>query len=64
MADSIRAPDPFDFEMPQSWPSWIKRFERYLHVKSETYSDPRKISSLIYFLGARAEDVFNTFTTN
>ena len=29
MSFSIQAPDPFNFNCPEQWPNWIRRFERY-----------------------------------
>lgn len=58
---SISPPEAFDFSDFASWPTWIRRFERFriaagLDQKSKEY----QVNSLIYTMGDRADDVLNT----
>ena len=60
---NMPVPEPFQYDMPQAWPAWIRRFERFLQVaKINREADEVKISNLIYYLGTRAEEIFDTFT--
>ena len=60
---NMTVPEPLQYDMPQTWPAWIKRFERFLQVaKIHTEADEIKISNLIYYLGTKAEEIFDTFT--
>lgn len=51
---------PFDFE-PSSWPTWIKRFERFriasgLKEKDGAY----QVNSLIYTMGEKADNILSS----
>ena len=50
----------FNFSKPEGWPQWIKRFDRFLDV-NQIDKEERKVSSLVYAMGARAEDILQTF---
>ena len=56
----VQAPEKLNFNQPQDWPRWIKRFDRYLSV-SQVDDDERKVNALVYAMGSRAEDVLLTF---
>ena len=53
-------PEGFNFSKPEGWPQWIKRFDRFLDV-NQIDKEERKVSSLVYAMGARAEDILQTF---
>ena len=60
MANSIKAPEAFNFHTPEDFQKWIRRFDRYLQAENLT-SAARKVSTLVYCLGPQAEDVLQTF---
>ena len=60
MANSIKAPEAFNFHTPEDFQKWIRRFDRYLQAANLT-SAARKVSTLVYCLGPQAEDVLQTF---
>ena len=60
MASSIKAPEAFNFQQPEEFQKWIRRFDRYLQAANLT-SAARKTSTLVYCLGPQAEDVLSTF---
>ena len=60
--NAVVAPEPMDFDRPECWVAWIKRFNRYLDVSGKgTAVDTVKISNMIYFMGAAAEEILVTF---
>ena len=63
MADkSFPVPEPMEFDRPQTWPQWVKRFGRYMEVTGkDTDTDTKKISNLVFFMGSRAEKILLTF---
>eukprot|EP00117_Sycon_ciliatum_P009825 scpid45789/ scgid11968/ Uncharacterized protein K02A2.6 len=53
-------PDSFDFSSPQSWPQWTKRFERFRSLsKLDQDDETRQISTLLYTMGAEADNIFD-----
>jgi len=57
----LQPPTPFCFSKPDEWPKWKRRFEQY-HMASglSTKDDEIKASTLLYCLGADADDVLTT----
>lgn len=54
-------PEQFDFAHPEQWPRWIKRFLRYRAATNLSEKDGEtQISTLIYCMGDRAEDILAT----
>ncbi|EZA47292.1 hypothetical protein X777_16444, partial [Ooceraea biroi] len=57
-AHVIQAPGEFDFSRPETWPKWIKRFERYISVTGlSDKSEQDKINLLCYTMGEKSEEV-------
>jgi hypothetical protein len=58
----IPCPSSFSFEAAK-WPQWKQRFERF-RIASDLSSKPqaRQVAMLLYSMGERAEEVFNSFT--
>ena len=58
MASNTAAPYPeaFNFSKPEAWPTWIKRFDRFLEV-NQIDKEERQVSTLVYAMGSRAEDI-------
>ena len=51
-------PEQFNFYWPESWPSWLKYFERYLSLRKLTsLSDFKKIELLCYFMGPLSDKI-------
>ena len=58
----LQPPEPFNFDKPETWKFWIKRFERYrVASKLSEESEKHQINQLIYCLGSKADEVFPTF---
>lgn len=63
MAFQIAPPEKFDFSQPAEWPKWVKRFERFQEASElNKKSDKLQISTLIYCIGATAEDILKSFS--
>ena len=60
MASSIKAPEVFNFQQPEEFQKWIRRFDRYLQAANLT-SAARKTSTLVYCIGPQVEDVLSIF---
>lgn len=60
MAQNIKTPEHFNFQKPEEFEQWIKRFDRYLLAANITNA-VRKVNTLLYCLGAKADDVLSTF---
>ncbi|XP_029163411.1 uncharacterized protein K02A2.6-like [Nylanderia fulva] len=57
---AVQPPSEFDFSRPELWPTWIKRFERYLSVSnSSKKSKKEKIDLLCYVMGEKSEEIFS-----
>lgn len=55
---NIQPPDLFDFQKPESWTTWVTRFERYMSVAKLTNSSSKeKVDLLCYTMGVEAEDI-------
>ena len=54
-------PDRFDFTSPDTWPAWVRRFDRF-RVASGLCNRPAhdQISTMVYAMGDQAEDILNT----
>lgn len=55
---SVPYPEQFDFYWPESWPSWLKYFERYLSLQKLTsLPDFKKIELLCYSMGPISDKI-------
>ena len=64
MAASYRIPavEKFDFAKPEEWPCWIRRIERFRQASELTSkTQEAQISTLVYSLGDKAEDILSSF---
>ena len=64
MAASYRIPavEKFDFAKPEEWSRWIRRFERFRQASDlANKSEEVQISTLVYSLGDKAEDILTLF---
>ena len=59
----ISAIQPFDFAKPEEWSRWIRHFERFrLASDLASKSEEVQISTFIYSMGDKAEDILESFT--
>lgn len=53
---SVQVPAEFEFDKPENWKLWLKRFDRYLIVANlSERSEKEKIDLLLYTMGVKAE---------
>ena len=58
----VAQPEPFDFENPEDWPKWLRRFERFRQALGLTEkSDEAQVNTLIYCMGDKADDILRSF---
>ena len=58
----IPAIENFTFAKPEEWPQWIRRFERFRQASDLTSkSQEVQISTLVYSMGDKAEDILQSF---
>lgn len=54
--------EQFNFNEPDKWPKWKRRFERYLTAAGlGNKTDEEKVNTLIYLMGDAADDILLTF---
>ena len=52
----------FDFAKPEEWPRWSKRFEQFRQASDfASKTEEVQISTLVYSMGDKAEDLFQSF---
>ena len=57
---NIRMPTEFDFTKPETWQTWLRRFDRYISVANiSSKSEKEKIDLLCYVMGEKSEDFLN-----
>ena len=58
----VALPTSFNFARPEEWPKWLKRFERFKYASGlAEKSEESQISTLIYTMGSKADDIFQSF---
>jgi len=57
----IVTPENFNFNRPEEWPQWIRKFERFRQA-SGLYSkdDAKQVNTLIYSMGDAADDILSS----
>ena len=62
MASNTAAPYPeaFNFSKPEAWPTWIKRFDRFLEV-NQIVKEERQVSSLVYAMASACLSCATTY---
>ncbi|UYV70824.1 K02A2.6-like [Cordylochernes scorpioides] len=59
---NINPPEQFNFNNPNEWPNWIKRFERFRKASElKSKKEEEQVNALIYILGEKAEDALISF---
>lgn len=63
MAASYQIPavEKFDFAKPEEWSHWIRRFERFRQASVLVSKSEVQVSTLVYLLGDKAEDILTWF---
>ena len=61
MPIQVPLPDRFNFGTPDSWPAWVRRFDRF-RIASGLANRPAndQISTMVYAMGDQAEDILRT----
>ena len=58
----VPAPAHFNFQQPQEWTRWLRRFERFRQASDlEKKSDEKQVNTLIYAMGDEADDILKFF---
>ena len=64
----VSMPGPFDFSKPQTWSTWVGRFQKWINVSGRKKADnEEKIDCLLYSMdedgqGQRLLDTFTDLT--
>ena len=59
---NIPAVEPFTFRKPEEWTQWIRRFKRFRVASGlSSKSEDKQVNTLVYSMGAKAEDIFQSF---
>ena len=59
---NIPAVEPFNFRKPEEWTQWIRQFERFCVASGlSSKSEDKQVNTLVYSMGAKAEDIFQSF---
>ena len=59
----VSPPEPFTFSRPEEWTRWISRFERFrLASGLDKKSTEAQANTLIYSMGAQADDILRSFS--
>ncbi|UYV78016.1 hypothetical protein LAZ67_15003200 [Cordylochernes scorpioides] len=54
--------EQFNFNNPNEWPNWIKRFERFRKASElKSKKEEEQVNALIYILGEKTEDALISF---
>ena len=57
----VPLPDRFNFTSPDTWPAWIRRFDRFRIASGlSNRQATAQISTLVYAMGDQAEDILST----
>ena len=58
----VSPPEQFNFNHPEEWPKWVRRFERFC-IASGLVEKPEEaqVNTLIYTMGDAADDILRSF---
>ena len=57
----LKTPEPFDFNNPDSWSKWKRRFEQFREASGLSgESETRQVSTLLYTMGENADNVLTS----
>lgn len=55
-------PEAFNFNRPEEWTKWIRRFERFRKASGlETKDEEAQVNTLIYTMGDKGDDILRSF---
>ena len=58
----VSPPGTFDLSQPDSWPRWIRRFERFRQASGlSSKGEESQVNTLIYTMGDKADDILSSF---
>ena len=58
----ISTMEQFNFSMPEEWPQWIKRFERFHQASGlASKSEESQVNMLIYSMGQKVDNILQSF---
>ena len=61
MPIQVPLPDRFNFGTPDSWPAWVRRFDRFRIAWGRANRPATdQISTMVYVMGDQAEDILRT----
>ena len=62
MSFSIQALETLNFNNPEQWPNWIRRFKQYGLASKQSKEDKKnQVNTLIYLLGDKPNDILSSF---
>ena len=57
----LKTPEPFDFNNPDSWSKWKRRFEQFREASGLSgESETRQVSTLLYTMGENADNLLTS----
>ena len=57
----ITAPEHFNFNCPDEWPRWIRKFERFCIASGLSQkAEASQVNTLIYTMGESADDILSS----
>lgn len=57
----LKPPDPFNFDSPDEWPRWKRRFQQFRDASGLAgEAELKQVNTLLYCMGETAEDVLNS----
>ena len=58
----VSLPEAFDFSQPDSWPKWIRRFERFCQAFGlQDKAEKSQVNTLIYTMRDKSDDLLSSF---
>ena len=57
----ITAPENFNFNRPEDWPRWVRKFERFRQASGlSEKEEASQVNSLIYTMGDAADNILSS----
>ena len=58
----VAPPERFNFSLPDEWPKWIRRFDRFRCASGlSEREEENQVHTLIYSMGEEADDILSSF---
>ena len=58
----VSPPEQFNFNHPEEWPKWVRRFERFRKASGlEGQAEEVQVNTRIYTMGDVADDILRSF---